>query len=243
MKTGSNCLFEGKLNKTGTHLLYRKAEEKRKMSIFTRFMDIVNSNINSLLDKAEDPEKMLKLMITEMEDTVIDLKTSTAARMAEIIRLEKKVKEAEETVGRWQKRAELAVEKGKEDLAREALGEKKSAAAERDRIRASVDSLKNAVEEGRKEIATLEEKIRGAKSRLESLRMESQRADERKKENVNLNARFEDLENRINRMNAYNELNKTKEEESSEAKFSRMERDEDIERELERIKKEKGTDL
>ncbi len=213
------------------------------MSIFTRFKDIVNSNINSLLDKAEDPEKMLKLMITEMEDTVIDLKTSTAARMAEVIRLEKKAKEAEETVGRWQKRAELAVEKGKEDLAREALGEKKTAAAERDRIRASIDSLKNAVEEGKKEIATLEEKIRGAKSRLETLRMESQRADERKKENVNLNARFEDLENRINRMNAYNDLNKTKEEESSEAKFSRMERDEDIERELERIKKEKGTDL
>ena len=213
------------------------------MSIFTRFKDIVNSNINSLLDKAEDPEKMLKLMITEMEDTVIDLKTSTAARMAEIIRLEKKAKEAEETVGRWQKRAELAVEKGKEDLAREALGEKKTATAERDRIKASIDSLKNAVEEGKKEIATLEEKIRGAKSRLETLRMESQRADERKKENVNLNARFEDLENRINRMNAYNDLNKTKEEESSEAKFSRMERDEDIERELERIKKEKGTDL
>lgn len=213
------------------------------MSIFTRFKDIVNSNINSLLDKAEDPEKMLKLMITEMEDTVIDLKTSTAARMAEVIRLEKKAKEAEETVGRWQKRAELAVEKGKEDLTREALGEKKTAAAERDRIRASIDSLKNAVEEGKKEIATLEEKIRGAKSRLETLRMESQRADERKKENVNLNARFEDLENRINRMNAYNDLNKTKEEESSEAKFNRMERDEDIERELERIKKEKGTDL
>ncbi len=210
------------------------------MSIFTRFKDIVNSNINSLLDKAEDPEKMLKLMITEMEDTVIDLKTSTAGRMAEAIRLDKKKEEAEATVERWQKRAELAVEKGKEDLAREALQEKKNAAAEAERIRASIVSLKNAVEEGKKEIATLEDKIKSAKDRLLTLQREGQRADERKKENVNLNARFEDLENRINRMNAYNELNRTRQKESSEEKFSKMEADEDIERELEKIKKEKG---
>ena len=210
------------------------------MSIFTRFKDIVNSNINSLLDKAEDPEKMLKLMITEMEDTVIDLKTSTAGRMAEAIRLDKKVEEAEAAVERWQKRAELAVEKGKDDLAREALQEKKNAAAEAERIKASVVSLKNAVEEGKKEIATLEDKIKNARDRLLTLQREGQRAGERKKENVNLNARFEDLENRINRMNAYNELNKTGEKESSEAKFSKMEADEDIERELEKIRKEKG---
>ena len=81
------------------------------MSIFTRFKDIVNSNINSLLDKAEDPEKMLRLMIGEMEDTVIDLKTTTAARMAEAIRSEKKVDEAKATVDRWQARAELAIER------------------------------------------------------------------------------------------------------------------------------------
>ena len=210
------------------------------MSIFTRFKDIVNSNINSLLDKAEDPEKMLKLMITEMEDTVIDLKTSTAGRMAEAIRLDKKVEEAEAAVERWQKRAELAVEKGKDDLAREALQEKKNATAEAERIKASVVSLKNAVEEGKKEIATLEDKIKNARDRLLTLQREGQRAGERKKENVNLNARFEDLENRINRMNAYNELNKTAEKESSEEKFSKMEADEDIERELEKIRKEKG---
>ena len=88
------------------------------MSIFTRFKDIVNSNINSLLDKAEDPEKMLRLMIGEMEDTVIDLKTTTAARMAEAIRVEKKMEEAKATVERWQQRSELAIEKGKDDMAR-----------------------------------------------------------------------------------------------------------------------------
>ena len=57
------------------------------MGVFTRFKDIVNANINSLLDKAEDPEKMLKLMIQEMEDTIIELKTSCSAKMAEEIKL------------------------------------------------------------------------------------------------------------------------------------------------------------
>ena len=172
------------------------------MSIFTRFKDIVNSNINSLLDKAEDPEKMLRLMITEMEDTVIDLKTSTASRMAEAIRLDKKVTEAENTVKRWQDRAELALEKGKEDLAREALLEKRTATENLNRTKASLESVKTAVEEGKKEIATLEEKVKVAKDKLENLQREAKRAEEKHNETVNLNARFEDLENRINRRKA-----------------------------------------
>ena len=122
------------------------------MSIFTRFKDIVNSNINSLLDKAEDPEKMLRLMIGEMEDTVIDLKTTTAARMAEAIRSEKKVDEAKATVDRWQARAELAIEKGKDDLAREALMEKKHAQETYERALENISSLKKSIEEGKEEI-------------------------------------------------------------------------------------------
>ena len=210
------------------------------MSIITRFKDIVNSNINSLLDKAEDPEKMLRLMITEMEDTVIDLKTSTASRMAEAIRLDKKVTEAENTVKRWQDRAELALEKGKEDLAREALLEKRTATENLNRTKASLESVKTAVEEGKKEIATLEEKVKVAKDKLENLQREAKRAEEKHNETVNLNARFEDLENRINRMNAYTELSKKQEEESAESRFKKMETNQEIEDEILRIKKEKG---
>lgn len=210
------------------------------MGIFTRFKDIVNSNINSILDKAEDPEKMLRLMITEMEDTVIDLKTSTASRMAEAIKLDKKIAEAEDTVKRWSNRSELALEKGRDDMAREALIEKKSAEKEVERIKTSVIALKNTIEEGKKEISTLEEKIKSSKERLESLRNEKIRAEEREREKVNLNARFEDLENRINRMNAYSSLNKEKKEENTESRFQKMERDDEIEEEMTRLKKEKG---
>ena len=210
------------------------------MSIFTRFKDIVNSNINSLLDKAEDPEKMLRLMIGEMEDTVIDLKTTTAARMAEAIRSEKKVDEAKATVDRWQAREELAIEKGKDDLAREALMEKKHAQEAYERALENISSLKKSVEEGKEEIRTLEDKIKAAKDKLASLQREQARAQERRDSSVNLNARFEEMENRINRMNAYNDLSKKSEEKSAEEKFSEMEKNEEIEMEIERIKKEKG---
>ena len=210
------------------------------MSIFTRFKDIVNSNINSLLDKAEDPEKMLRLMIGEMEDTVIDLKTTTAARMAEAIRSEKKVDEAKATVDRWQARAELAIEKGKDDLAREALMEKKHAQEVYERALENISSLKKSVEEGKEEIRTLEDKIKAAKDKLATLQREQARAQERRDSSVNLNARFEEMENRINRMNAYNDLGKKSEEKSAEEKFSEMEKNDEIEAEIERIKKEKG---
>ena len=210
------------------------------MSIFTRFKDIVNSNINSLLDKAEDPEKMLRLMIGEMEDTVIDLKTTTAARMAEAIRSEKKVEEAKATVERWQGRAELAIEKGKDDLAREALMEKKHAQEAYERALENISSLKKSVEEGKEEIRTLEDKIKAAKDKLATLQREQARAQERRDSSVNLNARFEEMENRINRMNAYNDLSKKSEEKSAEEKFSEMEKNDEIEAEIERIKKEKG---
>ena len=210
------------------------------MSIFTRFKDIVNSNINSLLDKAEDPEKMLRLMIGEMEDTVIDLKTTTAARMAEAIRSEKKVDEAKATVERWQARAELAIEKGKDDLAREALIEKKHAQEAYERALENISSLKKSVEEGKEEIRTLEDKIKAAKDKLATLQREQARAQERRDSSVNLNARFEEMENRINRMNSYNDLSKKSEEKSAEEKFSEMEKNDEIEAEIERIKKEKG---
>ena len=210
------------------------------MSIFTRFKDIVNSNINSLLDKAEDPEKMLRLMIGEMEDTVIDLKTTTAARMAEAIRSEKKVDEAKATVERWQGRAELAIEKGKDDLALEALIEKKHAQEVYERALENISSLKKSVEEGKEEIRTLEDKIKAAKDKLATLQREQARAQERRDSSVNLNARFEEMENRINRMNAYNDLSKKSEEKSAEEKFSEMEKNDEIEAEIERIKKEKG---
>lgn len=91
------------------------------MGIFTRFRDIVNSNIGAMLDKAEDPEKMIKMMIREMEDTLIELKSSCAGVIANSKRLGRRKDEIVALIQTWTDRAALAVSKGRDDLAREAL--------------------------------------------------------------------------------------------------------------------------
>ena len=95
------------------------------MGIFTRFRDIISSNINAMLDKAEDPEKLIKLMIREMEDTLIEIKASCAGVMANRKKVERQLNEIRSRERDWKEKAEIAVNKGRDDLAREALVEKR----------------------------------------------------------------------------------------------------------------------
>ena len=95
------------------------------MGVFTRLKDIINSNLSAMLDKAEDPEKLIKLMIQEMEDTLVEVKANCAGAMAARKRAERAEPEAGDKAREWEERARLAVDKGREELAREALKEKK----------------------------------------------------------------------------------------------------------------------
>jgi phage shock protein A len=139
------------------------------MGIFTRFSDIVNSNINSILDKAEDPEKIVRLMIQEMEDTLVEVRSAAARSIADKKDLNRKIEALERDLADWDSKAELALRKGREDLAKAALVEKS-------RVTSAVDVLKQdyvAVDEGlaklNEDIARLESKLEDAKARQKSL--------------------------------------------------------------------------
>ncbi|MGN1189978.1 MAG: PspA/IM30 family protein [Candidatus Ornithospirochaeta sp.] len=214
------------------------------MSVFKRIKDIVNSNINSLLDKAEDPEKMLKLMISEMEEAIIDVKASTSAKMADMKTAEKRTAEAEKAVSRWQERAELAVLKGSDEMAKEAIKERKAAEEIFETLKKEYVALQKEVEEGKKELENLQNKLVEVKERLASLppKKETVKVKEEKAKPVaRPNTRFEEMENRINRLEAYRELSAKKEEPKKEEKTMEEKiADLEIEDEIVRIKKEKG---
>ena len=217
------------------------------MSVFKRIKDIVNSNINSLLDKTEDPEKMLKLMISEMDEAILNLKATTAAKMANLKSVEKRVDEAEKAVSRWQERAELAVVKGSDEMAKEAIKERKEAEEILDSVRKDKAILEKEVEEGKKELETLYSKIEDAKERLKTIPPKQEVVkikEEKTKPALRPNTRFEELENRINRIEAYRELSEKKEEPKKEEKTAaEMLEELEIENEIAKIKEAKGINV
>ena len=144
------------------------------MGIFSRFSDIVNSNINALLDKAEDPEKMVRLIIQEMEDTLVEVRSSSAKTIAEKKELQRLITRLQEEATDWQAKAELALSKERDDLARSALIERQKAAEQAETVARDIANLDEHISKLQDEVSQLQEKLADAKARQKSMLMRQQ---------------------------------------------------------------------
>jgi len=218
------------------------------MGIFTRMRDIVSSNINSMLDKAEDPEKLIKLMIQEMEDTLVEIKASCAGAMAETKKIERELDQVEARARDWAAKAELAVERGREDLAREALVEKRRYAERARGLDEELAEARDVVGRYQDDIMQLEEKLASVREKERMLKQRHIAARHKRRAQAGIRhasssevmMRFEKFQNRVERMEAEADLVNFGKKDDLDQRFSRLEGDEEIERELAELKKAKA---
>jgi phage shock protein A len=214
------------------------------MGIFTRFRDIVSANINAMLDKAEDPEKLIKLMIREMEDTLVEIKASCAGVMANSRRIQRQLEEFRSRVQYWEGRAELGVNKGRDDLAREALVEKRRYTERADALDKELVECEALVEQYQDDIRQLEEKLQSAREKQRILIQRHIHANRRRRAQEEIRRmdtseafiKFEELENRIERMEAEADLVNFGTKPRLEGELDDLALDDEIEKELQRLK-------
>lgn len=216
------------------------------MSIFTRFRDIVTSNINAILDHAEDPEKMVRLMILEMEDTLVEVKSNCAAVMADQKKLERLLRDLSGAVEDWEAKARLAIKKDRDDLARAALSEKRRTSMRTESLKRELEMTKDTVANFQSDIVQLESKLNDAREKQNAIiqrrtaavtrRQAQQRI--RKIDTSSAFAKFEAYENGIEKMEAEAELTDSfrPKKKSLHAQFADLEYEDEVEAELNELK-------
>ena len=214
------------------------------MGIFTRFRDIVSSNINAILDKAEDPEKLIRLMIREMEDTLVEIKAACAGAMASSKKVRRQLDTLRDRIQYWEQKAELAVKKGKDHLAREALVEKRRYVDRRKGLENELDEHDLLIGQYQNNIRQLEDKLKAARDKQRLLvqrhihahrKMQAQE-EIRRIDSSEAMLKFDELENRIERMEAEADLVNFGKRTALEAEFDTLGVDEEIEKELQALK-------
>jgi phage shock protein A len=172
--------------------------------VFSRAKDIFASNMTELLDRAEDPARMIRMIILEMEETLVEVRATAARSIADIKEMRRSLGRLEDIQANWTDKAELALSKGREDLAKAALAERQKAAEMADDLNAEIDQIQQVLRAYEGDIARLQNKLREARARQNAIqhRLESAVARAKAREMVNGSrteeafAKFEILERR-----------------------------------------------
>ncbi|MBQ7281590.1 MAG: PspA/IM30 family protein [Spirochaetales bacterium] len=212
------------------------------MNVFKRIHDIFSSNVNHALDKMEDPAKMIRYTIVEMENSLAKAKDSAAQTLANIRAREVELKSDKEAVARWEVRAQLAVKNGKDDLAREAISEKQTAGAKVAALETEIAELKNINASQEAQIVKLTEKLEEVKGKERTLVARAQHAKEKIKIEKQISStdcgaaikRFNEMEEKVERLEA--EAAVASKNYENEAKFTEMESNDSIDKELAELK-------
>jgi phage shock protein A len=178
------------------------------MGIFSRLTDIVNSNLNSILDRAEDPEKLIRLVIQEMEDTLVEVRSSTVRTIAERKEIERKLSQLGRELDEWQRKAELALSRDRDDLAKGALVAKSKIADQIDALQHQLTHIEEALAKSSEDIGRLQEKLTDAKKREKAIVLRHKSAASRLKVNTQIHddrindafARFEQVERNLDEL-------------------------------------------
>ena len=217
------------------------------MGLFSRLGDIINSNLNAMLDGAENPEKIARLIIQEMEDTLVEVRTSAARAMADKKEMEREIVHFGTARDDWAAKAELAIDKGREDLARGALLAKQKADAEIVRRQEAMLIAEEAFHRRQEDLVKLQAKLDEAKAKHRALvmrreaaeqriRMRSQLYDGRADEAI---LRYNQLERKVDEMEAYADAIRGVEPNLAQ-EFAELEQSDSVEKELAALKARKG---
>ncbi|WP_394204012.1 phage shock protein PspA [Shewanella waksmanii] len=214
------------------------------MGIFSRFADIINSNISALLDKAEDPEKMVRLIIQEMEDTLVEVRSTSAKVLAEKKEILRRIGKVQEQVQDWQDKAELALSKEREDLAKAALVEKQKASELAATLEQELVVVEEQIARLKEEVNLLQEKLADAKARQKTIIMRKQTASSRLDVKRQLDSskidsamsKFEQYERRVEGLESQVEAYDLGNKKTLQDEFAALEAEDSVNAELEALK-------